>query len=90
MELHHLRTLYISYLMRDVSVVLVFLFTHVDEGRSVRCYSWERRRTGVSPYLQDVVVRRALGNSDLLGDGQRIHEVLIGDVVQLLTVICER
>lgn len=39
------------------------------------------------PYLQDVVVLSALGDSDLLGDGQRVYEVLIGDVMQLRTVI---
>ena len=42
------------------------------------------------PYLQDVVILRALGDSDLLGDGQRVHEVFVWDLMQLLTVICER
>ena len=42
------------------------------------------------PYLQDVVILRALGDSNLLGDGQRVHEVFVGDLMQLLTVICER
>jgi hypothetical protein len=50
----------------------------------------KREDGGIRPYLQDVVVLRALGDSDLLGDGQRVHEVLIGDVMQLLTVICGR
>ncbi len=47
-------------------------------------------KRGIRPYLQDVVVLRALGDGDLLGDGQRVRKVLIGDVMQLLTVICER
>ena len=70
--------------MRNESVVLVSLVFHTaDQGGAVT------GNGGKGPYLQDVVVLRALGNSDLLGDGQRVHEVLIGDVMQLLTVICK-
>ncbi len=68
--------------MRDASVVLVLL-------RQFRKVLLTGKR-GIRPYLQDVVVVRALGDSDLLGDGQRVRKVLIGDVMQLLTVICER
>ena len=49
----------------------------------------EKDGVGIKPYLQNVVVPRALSDSDFLGDGQRVHEVLIGDVMQLLAVIYE-